>query len=66
MAKQFKIKLFIFSINDIDYIIKKYIDSDIKIAIKKSLVNLFSKLSSDFHFYADILLILESNKLLPH
>lgn len=65
MARQLGIEIFIFSINTINYAVKKYTDSNIEIVLKgKILVNLFSKLFLDYHSYIDIFLISELNKFL--
>lgn len=42
-------------------------DSDIKIALRgKSPIDLLSKLPLKYHFYADVFLVSESEKLSPH
>lgn len=67
MTTQSEIEIFIININAINYVIKKYIDSNIKIAPKrKTSVDLFSKLSLEYHSYINFFSILESDKLLPH
>ena len=65
MAKQPDVEIFTLNINAINHAIKKHLDSNIQIALKgKTLVDLFSKLPPDYHFYANVFLVSESDKLL--
>lgn len=62
-----EIEIFTPSINTINHGVKKHLDSDIKIALKrKTSVSLFSKLPSEYHSYANVFLVSESDKLLPY
>lgn len=55
LAKQPKVKIFTLNINAINHAIKKHLDRNIEIALKrKSSINLLNKLPSEYYFYADV------------
>ena len=67
LAKRPDVEIFTLSINAINHAVKKHSDSDIQIARNGKIpVDLFSKLPPDYHFYADVFSVSESDKLPPH
>lgn len=67
LARRPGVEIFTLSINAINHAVKKHTNSDIEIASKGKIpFDLFSKLPSDYHFYANVFLVSESNKLPLH
>ena len=67
LAKRPDVEIFTLSINVINHAMKKHSNSNIQIVLNgKTLANLFSKLPPDYHSYANVFLVSELDKLLPH
>lgn len=67
LAKRPRVEIFTLSINAINHDVKKHPENDIQIALNgKTPVDLFSKLPPDYHSYADVFSVSESDKLPPH
>lgn len=67
LAKRPGVEIFTLSINAINHDVKKHSENDIQIALNgKTPVDLIRKLPPDYHSYADVFSVSESDRLPPH